>query len=248
MSSPVLAKGLSQSQINRAGKRLAKLRQMLIAGETRLRDLSAEEEERYVKAIRCVEAFRSQHAYPLRMTNANLRHYVRDYGSNANVTQRLKKFPTILDKLSRYPAMPLAKMEDIAGVRAVLPDQDAVDTVGRKLRKNWTVHRSRDYVRDPKPSGYRAVHIIAIKKNVFVEIQLRTVAQDIWANQVEHDSRTLRVDFKSGRGAEAVHDYYVAVSELLAMQESGQEPSHEFMRELIRRYRLAKPYISEGKP
>lgn len=178
------------------------------------------------------------------MANANLRHYVREYGDEASVTQRLKKFATILDKLDRYPAMQLVTMEDIAGVRAVLPDQAAVDAVARRLRKNWTVHRARDYVRNPKESGYRAVHLIAVKKGVFIEVQLRTLLQDLWANQVEHDSRSLGTDFKSGRGEAEVHAYYVLVSEMFAMREAGHEPSHDFMRELVSRYRLAKPFLS----
>jgi hypothetical protein len=66
-----------------------------------------------VESVPSRSQFRGQHAYPLRMANANLRYYVRDCGGN--VTQRLKKFPTILDKLDRLPAMQLANMEDIAG-------------------------------------------------------------------------------------------------------------------------------------
>ncbi len=136
-----------------------------------------------------------------------------------SVAQRLKKFPTILDKLSKYPTMRLTEMEDIGGVRAVLPTQEAADEVSRRLRKNWKVHRYRDYVRRPKASGYRALHLIVIKQGVKLEVQIRTFLQDYWANQVEHDSRQLRVDYKSGKGQDAVHAYYVAMSELMAMRE-----------------------------
>lgn len=129
-------------------------------------------------------------------------------------------------------------------MRAVLPDQAAVDAVAPRLRKNWTIHRYRDYVRNPKDSGYRAVHLIAVKKAVFVEVQLRTVLQDLWANQVEHDSRAFRTDFKSGRGEAEVHAYYVLVSKMFAIREAGHEPSQDFMQELVSRYRLAKPFLS----
>ncbi len=161
-----------------------------------------------------------------------------------SVTQRLKKFSTILDKLSRYPTMRLTAMEDIGGVRAILPTQAAADDVARRLRKNWKVHRYRDYVRTPKDSGYRALHLIVVKQGVKIEVQVRTHLQDFWANQVERDSRHLRVDYKSGRGHDAVHAYYVGMSELLAMTEASTVPSDDFSAELRRRYMLAEPYLA----
>jgi putative GTP pyrophosphokinase len=241
---------LTKSRINKHGKRLAKVRQQLLEGSLTSEELLGDPEfsESVAEAFDTVDTFRSLHAYPLRMTNANLRYYVREHG-RPDVTQRLKKFPTIVDKLCREPTMQLANMEDIAGVRAVLPDQAAVDAVARKLRKNWKhIHRYRDYVRSPKPSGYRAVHVIAVKKGVFVEVQLRTQLQDVWANQVERDSRALRVNYKAGVGAEEVHAYYVAVSELFAVREAGREPDEEFMQELVGRYTMARPYITTGPP
>lgn len=99
----------TKSQINRAAKRLARLRRRVVAGELRLQALSAEETHDYYNDLQMVEAYRSIHAYPLRMANANLRYYVRAYGERANVTQRLKKVATILDKLDRYPAMQLSR-------------------------------------------------------------------------------------------------------------------------------------------
>jgi ppGpp synthetase/RelA/SpoT-type nucleotidyltranferase len=92
-------------------------------------------------------------------------------------------------------------------------------------------------------SGYRALHLIVIKQGVKVEVQLRTFLQDFWANQVERDSRYLRIDYKSGKGAELVHAYYVSMSELFAMREASIEPSQDFNSELLSRYRLAQPYL-----
>lgn len=196
-----------------------------------------------------VEGWREMHAAPLRAASANLRHYVRPYSAAANVsvTQRLKKFSTILDKLERHPTMQLSRMEDVGGVRAILPSQAAADDVARRLRKNWTMHRYRDYVRGPKESGYRALHLIVVKRGVKIELQLRTGLQDFWANQVESDSRHLRIDFKSGRGSEAVHAYYVAMSEFFAIREASEDPPEEFMTDLARRYVLAKPYLGSSQ-
>jgi tryptophanase len=62
----------------------------------------------------------------------------------------------------------------------------------------------------------------------------------------ELDSRHLRIDFKSGEGHDAVHAYYVSMSELLRMREASQEPAEDFMVELMRRYTLAKPYLGSS--
>jgi ppGpp synthetase/RelA/SpoT-type nucleotidyltranferase len=237
----------SRNQINKAGRGLSKLRERLRTREISSSDLSRSEWAAIGVDIAVVEGWRKLHAYPLQMTAANLRHYVRDEaggGARVDVTQRLKKFSTILDKLRREPTMQLTLMEDIGGVRAVLPSQEAADAVARRLRKNWKVHRYRDYVRDPKPSGYRALHLIVLKRDVKIEVQLRTVLQDVWANQIERDSRLLRTDYKSGAGERSLHDYYVAISELLKMRESGEVPSVAFMESVISRYNLAKPFLS----
>jgi putative GTP pyrophosphokinase len=238
----------SASQINKAGERLAELRTGILDGTIDPKGMTYAAWEPHLRDMGLIEGWRERHAGPLRATNANLRHYIRPYAAQdtttVSVAQRLKKFSTILSKLSRHPTMRLSSMEDIGGVRAVLPSQAAADEVARRLRKNWKVHRYRDYVRQPKESGYRALHLIVVKQGVKIEVQLRTFLQDFWANQVELDSRHLRVDFKSGEGHDAVHVYYVSISELLKMREASEEPTEDFMVELMRRYTLAKPYLA----
>lgn len=140
---------VSRSKINKSGKRVAKVWPGLIDGSTALRDLSSAETAKLGEAIAVIDAFRHEHAYPLTLARANLVHYVRNT-REAGVTQRLKKLPTILDKLGRYPAMSLSTMEDIGGVRVVVPGQADADELSRRLRKNWTIDRYRDYVRTPK--------------------------------------------------------------------------------------------------
>jgi putative GTP pyrophosphokinase len=213
-----------------------------------LDDLTDEDSIEFVEALRVVEWWRQQHAYPMLMVAAGLRHYVKRFAPPDSirkpVTQRLKKQTTILDKLNRLPNMQLSQMADIGGVRVLLPDQAAVDDVLRRIRKNWRpgIERVRDYVADPKPSGYRAKHLIVVKKERRIEVQLRTPLQDTWANQVEADSRWA-ANFKAGQGNQAVHDYYVMVSELFASREAGTEPGDDFMNDLVRRYEAAKPYL-----
>jgi putative GTP pyrophosphokinase len=239
---------LHLAQTNKACRRLADLRANAIAGKVVVAEMDEDQVEALLRDIEMVEAWRERHAGPLRNANANLRHYVRPYFERnseiVSVTQRLKKFSTILDKLHRYPTMRFTAMEDVGGVRTVLPTQAAADEVSRRLRKNWKVHRYRDYVRKPKSSGYRALHLIVVKQGVKIEVPVRTFLQDYWANQVERDSRHLRIDYKSGKGHDEVHAYYVAMSELLAMREASTAPSQEFSDELRRRYVAAQPYLA----
>jgi putative GTP pyrophosphokinase len=247
----VLTSSPSKRSVDRAGDHLARIYAELGArGSTVFDEMTDEEDLEFVQALRLVEWWRQAHAYPMLMVAAGLRYYVRAYTSSGAqlkpVTQRLKKQATILDKLNRLPSMGLTQMADIGGVRVVLPHQDAVDDVLRRVRKNWraSIERVRDYVERPKASGYRAKHVIVVKKERRVEVQLRTPLQDTWANQVEADSRWAS-NFKAGAGHQAVHDYYVSVSGLFAAREAGSEPNDDFMRDLVERYQRAKPYLPE---
>jgi putative GTP pyrophosphokinase len=121
--------------------------------------------------------WRSLHAAPLGAVNANLRYYLRELSLPVNVTQRLKRRPTIMDKLVREPTMQLTQMGDIGGCRAILASVDEIYYVSRRLRKNWDVERTRDYIKTPKASGYRAIHHIVKRKGCRIEVQLRTPAR-----------------------------------------------------------------------
>lgn len=198
-----------------------------------------------IEADDLIAWWRSLYARPLSIVSANLRYYLREQAPSITA-QRLKRHATIVDKLIREPRMKLTQMADIGGCRAILPDQEKVDAVTRRVQKNWTIARTRDYVREPKPSGYRAVHHIVRRKVRLIEVQLRTPLQDIWANQVERDSRRLGIGLKSGLGSELVHAYYAQMSELFALREAGSEADAAFMQRLRDHYQAARPYL-EGE-
>jgi len=134
-----VSKASPDGEINKACQRLAKLRYEALAGKRDLQALEPKELQQLMADVRLVEARRGAHAGPLRNANANLRHYVKPHTAGrpeiVSVTQRLKKFSTILDKQCRYPTMKLSKMEDVGGVRAVVPDQSAADDISRRLRR-----------------------------------------------------------------------------------------------------------------
>jgi ppGpp synthetase/RelA/SpoT-type nucleotidyltranferase len=216
-----------------------------------LRRLDPTDPEKLAESIVLVDDWRAAHARPLKSINANLRYYVRKQGVESQITQRLKRFSTILDKLQREPRMMLSRMEDIGGVRAILPTQAQVDAIVSDLESQprWTIRRKREYIagrEGPKADGYRAVHLVVVKAGYFIEIQLRTPWQDAWAQSVEQDTRRLGAGLKFGAGPDDLREYYVMVSELFAIRERSEEPSQEFMLELSKRFTATRAYFPES--
>lgn len=236
--------GPSKEAINRSGRLIADLlADWRLPEPERTGVYGATQTHEMDQAFEMIDWWRRLHAKPLTSVSANLRHYVKPHG-HILVTQRLKRLPTVVDKLLREPKMKLSQMADIGGCRALLPDQVAVYDVAKRLRKNWDITRTRDYAAEPKASGYRAVHLIVRRKGRLIEVQLRTPTQDAWANQVEEDSRRVGRDFKGGRGQAEVHEYYVVVSELLALREQSVEPDDELRQRLLRTYTAAQPFLT----
>lgn len=101
------------------------------------------------------------------------------------VSRRLKRIVTMINKLDRFPSGDVTGLHDIAGVRAVLPTIADVREVASILEDRLILIRPRDYIAEPRDSGYRALHLVAREADLRVEIQLRTALQDTWANLVE---------------------------------------------------------------
>ena len=86
-------------------------------------------------------------------------------------------------------------IHDIAGVRVICSFVDDIYRLANCLlqQDDITLISKKDYIKNPKPSGYRSLHLIISvpifleneKKNVKVEVQLRTIAMDFWAS-LEH--------------------------------------------------------------
>lgn len=115
------------------------------------------------------------------------------------VTGRVKTVNSILEKAERlkvdFGDIP-DKIFDIAGIRITckyIPDVYKVMELINS-RKDVNIISIKDYVKKPKPSGYRSLHIIA-KYNVetlggqspiYLEFQIRTHAMHLWAS-IEHE-------------------------------------------------------------
>jgi hypothetical protein len=238
----------SKKQVNKAGKLCAgALRAVRAAQPDDLDELqgvldafNAEHGGWLGEAIEIIEWWRHQHARPLRVANVGLR-----YHSGQSVSQRLKRWSTIVDKLLRHPKMALSTMEDIAGLRVILPSQAEAYRVYRRVKKNWTIRRERDYVLDPKDDGYRALHLVVIKKGWPVEIQIRTERQDRWAQSAEALTRVLGRGLKFGEHVEIVSDYFRVLGELYALQDAGEPVDDALWAQQRELYARVVAYLRE---
>ncbi len=86
-------------------------------------------------------------------------------------------------------------LHDIAGIRVICSFIDDIYSVANMLKKqdDITVILEKDYIKNPKPNGYRSYHMVLEipvffsqkKQYVKVEVQIRTIAMDFWAS-LEH--------------------------------------------------------------
>lgn len=125
------------------------------------------------------------------------------------IIKRVKSLDSIVKKLAKrgYETdLESAKeyLTDIAGIRVITYYEQDVYEVVRALKSCLDVVRERDYIKNPKPSGYRSYHMIIVVPIHYlkgieyypVEVQIRTLTMDCWAN-IEHQLhyKTLREEF-----------------------------------------------------
>lgn len=120
-----------------------------------------------------------------------------------SIHTRLKSFDSIAGKLRRKN-LPFTtdsierNLSDVAGVRIICSFTDDIYMLADCLvsQDDITLIRVKDYIKNPKENGYRSLHLIVEvpiflstgKRNMRVEVQLRTIAMEFWAN-LEHQMR-----------------------------------------------------------
>jgi len=107
--------------------------------------------------------------------------------TDCTLTKRKRKTQqSIVDKLIRQPRLRLPQMQDIAGCRIVVQGgSQATQQINGLLSHALALPRWQVESKRRDTDGYRAIHIIVKAGKKFYEIQLRTYAQDIWANLIE---------------------------------------------------------------
>lgn len=127
-------------------------------------------------------------------------HYIHDYNPIEHVKSRLKTPENIIKKIHRkgYDLTVSSIKEnirDIAGIRITCSFISDIYKISHMLQnqKDITVIECKDYIKNPKPNGYKSLHLILQipifmtdrVDDVYVEVQIRTIAMDFWAS-LEH--------------------------------------------------------------
>lgn len=158
-------------------------------------------------AIKVIQNFREVHLYPLMLMKNHLVRTANKVSKTKNiiVARRLKRLPTIINKLERPTLdggktdnrIKFTRMQDIGGCRAIVKNIKQLNELRTKLENSRSVHkiiRVNEYL-IPKESGYGGIHLIYSCfedsktdnpwKKLKIEVQLRTELQHHWATSLE---------------------------------------------------------------
>lgn len=135
-----------------------------------------------------------------------------DHNPIHHIEVRMKDPASLLGKLERKGLNPdinniVGNIYDVGGMRVITNYLDDVYTVEKNLLAQTDVKllKRKDYIKNPKPSGYRSLHLV-VTVPVFqadsvqetpVEIQIRTVGMDMWGS-LEHKLR-YKTDVDEGK-------------------------------------------------
>lgn len=193
--------------------------------------------EEKAKNIEILANFRSSHAYPMQSMIVHFRKKAFGVDRNAIVVRRLKRIPSIINKLKRFPSMSITTMGDIGGIRVILQDMTDVNKLRGSLLKDKTRNQllsEKNYMINPKESGYRSIHLMysyqGSKENYRdfkIELQIRSKIQHSWATAVEVIGTFNRQNLKAGQGDEEWLSFFKIVSEGFKLLEEQQPLSKE---------------------
>lgn len=127
-----------------------------------------------------------------------------------SIKSRIKKPVSLAKKLEKKGLTVCVdsiqgNINDVAGVRVICSFVDDIYTIAEMLtsQTDITLIRQKDYIENPKPNGYRSLHLI-VEIPVFfadkmremrVEVQIRTIAMDYWAS-LDHQLRYKKDDME----------------------------------------------------
>ncbi|GKU76098.1 GTP pyrophosphokinase family protein [Paenibacillus sp. L3-i20] len=126
--------------------------------------------------------------------------FLHDYNPIEHTKSRVKSLESIMKKIGRKD-IPFSleaikhNIKDIAGLRITCSFIADIYGIRDMLKNqfNLKINEMKDYIENPKPNGYRSLHLLVEvpvvmsdgRENVCVEIQIRTIAMDFWAS-LEH--------------------------------------------------------------
>lgn len=165
------------------------------------------ESEDYFQFIRPYQEAMDFLMVQIKILNEDYREKYRDYPIH-NIQSRIKEKESIAEKLRRKKLPQNFEsarnhLTDIAGIRIICYFESDVYHVAEQIKKysDMICIRESDYIKNPKPNGYKSYHIILgvpvyhtdSKEYYPVEVQIRSLTMDLWAS-MEH-----RIIYKGGK-------------------------------------------------
>ncbi len=164
---------------------------------------------------------------------------VHSINKKAIIVQRIKRSHSIIRKLNRITNMKLSRMQDIAGIRVILENIEEVYKLVEVLKDSSFIHElknEKDYIMEPKESGYRGIHQIYKYNNpnmpesngLYIELQIRTKLQHVWATAVETMSTFLGTHLKFEEGQPKWLNYFALTSSAYSfLEKSPSVPKYQ---------------------
>ena len=177
-----------------------------------------------------------------------------------SIKTRVKSYDSLLRKI-RKKDIPLTldsiekNITDIAGVRVICSFPDDIYEIAESFLKqdDITLIERKDYIKNPKESGYRSLHLIVqvpiflqnTKKLVYVEVQFRTIAMDFWAslehklqykkNIPESQSKFLKDElYDCAQQSAALDKRMQNIRNVIAASETAEEEKQDFLPIFLR--------------
>ena len=160
-----------------------------------------------------------------------------DYNPIEHIKSRLKTADSIVKKLKKdgYEFSienMMERLSDIAGIRIICSFTSDIYQIAEMISSQGdvTVLHVKDYIKNPKPNGYRSYHMIVEipvffskgKTPMRVELQIRTNGMDFWA--------TLEHQLRYKKGIEDLPGYAEISEELLRSAQAVIETDNEMQQ------------------
>ncbi len=172
----------------------------------------------------------------LEILNDEFQH-VHQYNPIEHIKSRMKTPESIVKKLKRHGYESdienmVKYVNDIAGIRIICSFTSDIYRIAEMIRLQNDIHviAVKDYIRNPKKSGYKSYHMLVTVPvflsdrtvEVKVEIQIRTVAMDFWAS-LEH-----KINYKfEGNAPEHVKSELIECSEMVSRLDDRMQRLNE---------------------
>lgn len=145
---------------------------------------------------------------------------------------QMRGFPLTVDSIEKH-------LNDVAGVRVICSYSSDIYMLAEALTRqdDVTLLNTKDYIKSPKPNGYRSLHLIietpiflhTEKRLMKVEVQLRTISMDLWAS-LEHKIRYKRDLPNSAETDKALLECAMMSAEVENRMEQIQKVSDRYPR------------------